>query len=92
MPYHAENPAFKKLLKLFVSRRGEWIALPSILKLGIAQYNARIAEMRSEGHAIENRTEYVNKVKNSWFVYLGGPGEARIKPKRETPIGAKFER
>ena len=35
----------------------EWIPLPKILALHIAQYNTRIKELRQQGYYIENRKE-----------------------------------
>jgi hypothetical protein len=44
-----------KILALLVQARGAWVPLPDILALGIAQYNARIFELRRLGFAVENR-------------------------------------
>lgn len=52
-----------RLLALLNSRANEWVSLPDILVLGIAQYNARIFELRSLGHRIENKQEG----DHSWF-------------------------
>ncbi len=60
-----------RLLELFEQFKGQWIPLPSILKLGIAQYNTRILELRRKGHVIENRTNWEGHVKHSWFRYTG---------------------
>jgi hypothetical protein len=40
------------------------------LALGIAQYSARIFELRREGFQIENRTERAGDVRRSWFRLL----------------------
>jgi hypothetical protein len=50
---------------------GEWIPLPRILSLGIAQYNTRIWELRQAGHAIENRTEERDGQRHSWYRLVG---------------------
>jgi uncharacterized protein (UPF0248 family) len=63
--------AIERLLEFFQAHQGEEIPLPRILALGIAQYNARILELRRAGHMIENRTEYDGMVKHSWFRYKG---------------------
>ncbi len=55
------------LLRLLIDARGSWVSLPQILKLGIAQYNARILELRRLGFNIENKTERVNGARYSWF-------------------------
>ena len=45
----------------------EWIPLPKILATGVAQYNARIKELREQGKCIENKTEWIDGVRHSWF-------------------------
>jgi hypothetical protein len=52
-----------RLLALLESRLCEWVPLPHILNLGIAQYNARIYELRRLGHRIESKQEG----DRSWF-------------------------
>ena len=47
-----------------------WAPLPVIMSANgtqIAQYNARIWELRDEGHEIDNKTETINGVRHSWF-------------------------
>ena len=61
----------ERLMALFESRPGEWIPLPEILALGIAQYNARIYELRREGKVIENRImDTVGGQKHTAFRYV----------------------
>jgi hypothetical protein len=55
------------LLDLLKAASGKWVPLPDILGLGIAQYSARIHELRKEGFRIENRTERINDTRHSWF-------------------------
>lgn len=62
-----------RLLSFFKERPNVWIALPEILTLGIAQYNARIYDLRNEGITIENRWEIIEGVKHSWFRYIPAP-------------------
>src|ERR1700691_2001185 len=57
----------EKILALLRFARGAWVPLPEILDLGVAQYNARIFELRRHGLTIENRTETVDGVRHSWF-------------------------
>lgn len=57
----------EKIRRLLERSRGSWISLREILRLGVAQYNARILELRKEGLAIENKTEWLNGKKISWF-------------------------
>ena len=40
--------------------RGEALELPDILRAGIAQFTARIYELRHRGFVIENELEHVN--------------------------------
>jgi hypothetical protein len=46
---------------------GTPLDLPTILHTGIAQYCARIAELRAAGHVIENRLERIDGVTHSWY-------------------------
>jgi len=57
----------QKMLDLLKTQKGGWVGLPEILNLGIAQYNARIFDLRRRGHIILNKTEEINGVKHSWF-------------------------
>ena len=61
----------KRLLKLLSSNLNRQVALPKILKLGIAQYNTRIHEIRKDGYIIENILKIDNGIKKSWYVYKG---------------------
>lgn len=58
-----------RILRPLIDARGDWVPLPEILALGIAQYNARIFELRRMGFAIENRTETDPETgeRHSWF-------------------------
>ena|ERR1035437_6465176 len=62
----------EKILTLLRSARGAWVPLPEILALGIAQYNARIFELRKR-FTIENRTETIDGVRHSWFRFVDSP-------------------
>jgi hypothetical protein len=46
-----------RLLGLLVGARGSVVPLPKILALGIAQYNARIFELRRLGFSIQSYKE-----------------------------------
>ena len=61
----------ERILRLLEEFEGQWIELPAILKLGVAQYNARIKQLRNEGYAIENKVEWQGRVKKSWFRFRG---------------------
>lgn len=56
-----------RLLAFLKEHQGQWVPLPKILGLGIAQYNARIFELRRQGHTIESRTEHHDGSVHSWF-------------------------
>jgi len=59
-----------RLRKFFKERPNTWIPLPEILKLLIAQYNARIFDLRGEGMKIENKTEIVDGQRHSYYRYV----------------------
>ena len=61
----------EKVRRLLERHRGAWVSLREILRLGVAQYNARILELRKEGLRIENKTEWLNGKKISWFRVKG---------------------
>lgn len=52
-----------QLLRLLKSHAPGWVPLPEILALRIAQYNARIHELRSLGHVIQSKQDG----NRSWF-------------------------
>ncbi len=52
-----------RLFALLKDRANLWVPLKDILALGIAQYNARIFELRCLGHRIESKQEG----DRSWF-------------------------
>ena len=60
----------QKLLKLLRENVNEWVPLPRVLALNIAQYSARIFELRGAGYEIKNRTEHRNGVVCSWFMLV----------------------
>ncbi len=68
------------LLRLLIDAHGSWVPLPQILALGIAQYNARVFELRRLGFVIENKTERVNGARHSWFRLINSPAQSAWKP------------
>lgn len=65
-----------RILRLLSDAQGGWVPLPDILALGIAQYNARIFELRRlGGFNIENRTETDTETgeRHSWFRLVFSP-------------------
>jgi helix-turn-helix protein len=73
------------ILALLRSARGAWVPLPEILDLGIAQYNARIFELRERGLNIENRTQTVDGVRHSWFRLVDTPAVPAPAPVPSKP-------
>ena len=61
---------YKRLEKVFRDSPNEWIPLPRILLMGLAQYGARILELRKSGMDIKNKVERVNGTTHSWFMYV----------------------
>lgn len=47
----------QKILDLLKENLGNWVALPNIIRLWIAQYNARIWSLRKKWNYIENKIE-----------------------------------
>lgn len=72
----------ERLLRLLEENCGEWVPLPRILELRIAQYSARILELRRElepkGWRIENRTRRVDGAVRSWFRLVPPPEQGRL--------------
>jgi hypothetical protein len=56
-----------RLLGELIQAKGAEVSLRQILGLGIAQYGARIYELRKLGFRIINRTERVEGQTRSWF-------------------------
>ena len=73
-----------RMLGRFIEAKGGWVALPEILALGIAQYNARIFELRALGFNIENRseTDAETGARHSWFRLLNSPA---AQPQKSEP-------
>lgn len=63
----------EKLRALMFSREGQWVPLPDVQALGIAQHGARFKELRNElapqGYKIENRMEHgTDGIVRSWYM------------------------
>ncbi len=71
------------ILRLLIEARGAWVPLPEILALGIAQYNARLWELRRLGFVIENKSEAVDGVRHSWYRLVASPTPPAPAPKPE---------
>ena len=69
------------ILALLRSAHGAWVPLPEILALGIAQYNARIFELRKH-FTIDNHTETINGVRHSWFRLVESPTAPEPAPSK----------
>jgi hypothetical protein len=77
----------EKLRALLFARISQWIPLPDIQALGIAQHGARIAELREElepqGCRIENRLEDGSDgIKRSWYMLTAGQPPREYVPRR----------
>jgi hypothetical protein len=70
---HARNNQQKQILDLLRSKTPGWVPLPEILALRVAQYSARILELRRSGHTIENKTERKDGCRHSWFRLVEKP-------------------
>ena len=62
----------QKLRALMFSREGQWVPLPDVQALGIAQHGARFKELREElepqGYRIENKMEHgTDGIVRSWY-------------------------
>jgi hypothetical protein len=73
----------EQILRLLIDRRGEWVPLPDILRLGIAQYNARILELRALSFNIENDTFWCDGKKLSRYRLIPGVWIKRPKAERK---------
>lgn len=60
-----------RLKNLFESREGEWVGLPEILDLRIAQYGRAIYHLRHDKRYgpmnIQNKTQVIDGTIYSWF-------------------------
>jgi hypothetical protein len=54
------NPQAKRILAVLENFGGDWVPLPRILKLFIANYRMRITELRRAGYNIELKDERVD--------------------------------
>jgi hypothetical protein len=89
-PHSSTNPfatQSQKLRALLFARIGQWIPLPDIQALGIAQHGARLVELREElepqGYRIENRLEDGSDgIKRSWYMLTAGHPPREYAPHR----------
>ena len=51
----------EKILNLLKRNANKWVPVHWIIRLGIAQYNARIFWLRKKGYQIFNKTKIVKK-------------------------------
>lgn len=79
-----------RILRLLIEAHGAWVPLPDILALGIAQYGARILELRRTGFNIENRTEHIDGARHSWFRLVASQS-AESQPKSRFPESSQPE-
>jgi Helix-turn-helix domain len=67
-----------RVLNLLAGANGQWVPLPSILALNIAQFGARILELRRSGHQIENKTETKEDGVHSWYRLIPKAGQVEL--------------
>jgi hypothetical protein len=70
-----------RILRELIAANGAEVSLLDILALHIAQYNARIHELRRAGFDIQNRVEDINGVRHSWFRLVSTPTSEPTRPK-----------
>jgi hypothetical protein len=84
---HSGKTQRGRILALLIKAASGWVPLPEILALGIAQYNARVHELRALGFRIENRKERVNGLLHTYFRLNGGSAtiaKSRTEPQPES--------
>jgi len=59
-----------RILRLLTKHLGSWVPLSDILDLRIGAYCRRIYELRRIGFQIENRTEWQEGKRHSWYRLL----------------------
>lgn len=70
-PVKSRQTQRQRLRELFEQREGEWIPLPEILSMNIAQFRAQLKELRDiERMHIENKMEHEEGTVRSWYRYL----------------------
>jgi len=74
-----------RILSLLLDAHGGEIPLTEILALGIAQYNARIFELRRTGFDIRNRVEEIDGVRQSWYWLIRGERASKPDAPRPAP-------
>lgn len=66
---------------LVLLRTREWVGLPEILDLRIANYRARVSDLRERGYVILNRKEEAaDGTVHSWYRLAGEPEPIRVGP------------
>jgi hypothetical protein len=78
------------LLALLRARAPAWVQLSDILALGIAQYNARIFELRQNGHIIEQKFTD-RRHRKSVYRYVPLPSPRITRPPEARNEWAKTE-
>jgi hypothetical protein len=74
----SRSPQRARLLRELIDARGGEVPLTRILALGIAQYQARLFELRDMGFCIPPpRIETINGQRHSWYRLVSGPSELK---------------
>jgi hypothetical protein len=80
-----------RLLAPLIEARGGWVGLPTILALGIAQYNTRFYELRRLGFQIENRKQRGSDgVVHSYFRLLPHHSSKLVADEKMPPTASCF--
>ena len=64
-----------RILRLLIEARGREVPLPEIAACA-CQYGARIFSLRKMGFVIENRTQEIDGVRQSFFRLVSSPAQA----------------
>lgn len=78
--WYIENPSQEqKILTLLRNNKARWVPVNWLMRLWIAQYNARIFWLRKKGYQIFNKTELVKvwekKEKHSFYKLTWEPND-----------------
>ena len=81
----------QRLRELFEQREGQWIGLPEILSINIAQFGARLKELRDiGGMRIENMMEHGDGTVRSWYRYMKPKGQGQLFPQQRKEKGGHW--
>jgi hypothetical protein len=79
-PTDSRTTQRSRILALLIGARGAWVPLREILALGIAQYNARLFELRRMGFVLQNRVERRDGQRYSFFRLVASTTQVATSP------------